>query len=824
MYDEEKCEEVCVKVCDDDVNKMGLVDVDETTSKGILHSFLKYSLNALKILCVNDCYLNLPYNILENIIQYTTELHNKIQNLQMLYDMASYDKLVVAVDELKESVYKERLEKDKQRFKDYDIEYNGLTQKAEKILTELVLSHNENYIRSELLRLKDDGIITALDMQAFCKKYPNYIQQMLQEKRSADSLKQLLDSLSNYNFQNIINFHRREVKTINSLIIKILSEYKTVFSSYTPSYRKSIKSICDIFGICENEATILEALYVIYGDIEYSRFLSRTYQFIDDNTNYIYIKPLIVATGLRKEEIREAIKNIFSAGLGDTLYPDLCEDIRLYSDLRNLLEKEELTKQEIINILIGITKTTDLTLKDFGHIPETNLICDIIKNGIKNGTTGINILLYGLTGTGKTEYAKVISKALGYKLFIVKEDVMQGNRENDDSVFSQRIGSLKRLQKFLGKNNKCCILLDEAEDIFPSERYNDGHSKSEINRILEENIVPVFWTSNKVFQIDDAYLRRFTFSVKFEELTDEMSYTMWKKELKKTDIKLSQKQLKDLSVKYKATPAIIKNSLLVSSLSDKSLETIKNCLKHGEQLAGKEHIDKDTVFKKVDNFEPKLLNTDVDLVKLSDRLKDLKRTNFSLCLYGAPGTGKSAYGAWLAKKLRMPLIKKRCSDLLSMWVGEAEKNIAKAFEEAKAKKAILLFDEADSFLQDRRGAVRSWEVTQVNEMLTQMENASYPFICTTNLKDSLDQASLRRFTFKVKYDFMNEKQKTLAFYHFFGFKDVSLKEFEKLTPADFDLVKQKAEILDCLSDKDELINMLRQEYEAKEPTRNKMGF
>ncbi len=822
IYEEENCEEVCVKVCDDDVNKMGLVDVDETTSKGILHSFLKYSLNALKILCVNDCYLNLPYDILENIIQYTTELHNKIPSLQMLYDMPSYDMLVVAVDELKESVYQERLEKDKQQFKDYDRDNIERTQKVEKLLTELVLSHNKKYIQSELLRLTKDGTLTTFDMQAFCKKYPNYTNKMIQEKHSTDSLKQLLDILSNYNFQNIINCHRREVETINSLIIKILSEYKTVFSSYTPSYRKSIKSICDIFGIGENEETILEAIYVIYGDIEYSRFLSRMYQKIDSETSRIFIKPLIVATGLRKEEIRETIKNIFSSGLGDTRYPDLCEDIRLYPDLRNLFEKEELTKQEIINILIGKTKTTELTLKDFGHIPETNLICDIIKNGRKNGTTGINILLYGLTGTGKTEYAKVISKVLGYKLFIVKEDAMQGNMENDDSVFSQRIGSLKRLQKFLGKNNKCCILLDEAEDIFPTQQYDDGHSKSEINRILEENIVPVFWTSNKVFQIDDAYLRRFTFSVKFEELTDEMSYTMWKKELKKTDIKLSQKQLKDLSVKYKATPAVIKNSLLVSSLSDKSLETIKNCLKHGEQLAGKEHIDKDTVFKKVDNFEPKLLNTDVDLIKLSDRLKDLKRTNFSLCLYGAPGTGKSAYGAWLAKKLRMPLIKKRCSDLLSMWVGEAEKNIAKAFEEAKAKKAILLFDEADSFLQDRRGAVRSWEVTQVNEMLTQMENASYPFICTTNLKDSLDQASLRRFTFKVKYDFMNEMQKTLAFYHFFGFKDVSLKEFEKLTPADFDLVKQKAEILDCLSDKDELINMLRQEYEAKEPTRNKM--
>lgn len=170
MIYEEESEEICEEVCDGDVSRMGLVNVDEITSKGILHSFLKYSLTAMKHLCVNDCYLNLPYNILEDIIKYTTELHNKIPSLQMLYDMPSYDMLVVAADELKESVYQERLKKDKQRFTDYDIEYNGLTQKAEKILTELVLSHNEKYIQSELLRLKDDGIITTLDVQVFCKK------------------------------------------------------------------------------------------------------------------------------------------------------------------------------------------------------------------------------------------------------------------------------------------------------------------------------------------------------------------------------------------------------------------------------------------------------------------------------------------------------------------------------------------------------------------------------------------------------------------------------------------------------------------------------
>ena len=74
---------------------------------------------------------------------------------------------------------------------------------------------------------------------------------------------------------------------------------------------------------------------------------------------------------------------------------------------------------------------------------------------------------------------------------------------------------------------------------------------------------------------------------------------------------------------------------------------------------------------------------------------------------------------------------RRASDLLSCWVGATEQNIARAFEEARKDDAVLLIDEADSFLQDRRGAGHSWEVTQVNEVLTQMENFEGVFIATT---------------------------------------------------------------------------------------------
>ena len=105
-----------------------------------------------------------------------------------------------------------------------------------------------------------------------------------------------------------------------------------------------------------------------------------------------------------------------------------------------------------------------------------------------------------------------------------------------------------------------------------------------------------------------------------------------------------------------------------------------------------------------------------------------------------------------------------------------------------------------------------------------MESAEHPFICTTNLIDRLDQASLRRFTFKVKYDFMTPEQRTKAFETFFGFKDIPLTDAENLTPADFALVYEKAKILGVLDDPKELLKMLMSEQTIKAPPKVKIGF
>lgn len=135
---------------------------------------------------------------------------------------------------------------------------------------------------------------------------------------------------------------------------------------------------------------------------------------------------------------------------------------------------------------------------------------------------------------------------------------------------------------------------------------------------------------------------------------------------------------------------------------------------------------------------------------------------------------------------------KRASDLLSKWVGGTEAKIADAFAEAREDGAVLLFDEADSLLLDRDDAQRSWEITQVNELLTWMDAHPLPFVAATNYARRLDPAALRRFVFKIELGPMSEAVAKRAFQRFFGLPaPAALHEVAGLTAGDFAVVKRQ---------------------------------
>lgn len=123
----------------------------------------------------------------------------------------------------------------------------------------------------------------------------------------------------------------------------------------------------------------------------------------------------------------------------------------------------------------------------------------------------------------------------------------------------------------------------------------------------------------------------------------------------------------------------------------------------------------------------------------------------TLLFHGPPGTGKTATAEALAGELDRPLLVVAAEHVLSCWLGESEKRLARAFSDAARAQAVLFFDEADSFFYDRAGATRSWEVSQANVLLTQIERFDGVCILATNRVDALDPALARRISSRVEF-------------------------------------------------------------------------
>jgi SpoVK/Ycf46/Vps4 family AAA+-type ATPase len=168
-------------------------------------------------------------------------------------------------------------------------------------------------------------------------------------------------------------------------------------------------------------------------------------------------------------------------------------------------------------------------------------------------------------------------------------------------------------------------------------------------------------------------------------------------------------------------------------------------------------------------------------------IKDKKKNiEAKIIFYGFAGTGKTLTALALAKSLKKQVLSFDCSKILSMYVGESEKNVRNIFdkyEEIKHRsktEPILLLNEADQFLSSRTTTSVSGSEKMHNQMqnifLEQIERFDGILIATTNLLESLDKAFSRRFNYKIEFKKPNENERKLL--------------WEKLLPENLPLSKE----------------------------------
>ena len=508
-------------------------------------------------------------------------------------------------------------------------------------------------------------------------------------------------------------------------------------------------------------------------------------------------------------------------------------DIEIVKRLNRLVTVTDDAEVDVRHLLLDTATPGELEWEDFDHVAaQRDHIEKVLKGALSSRAKGVNVLVYGPPGTGKTEFCKTLAARLQANLYSVGE----ADEEGDEPCRRERLQELQIAQNLLAPGGGSMLLFDEMEDLlsdpgsgwipFAPGRISplrSGGSKVFLNRLLERTPAPTLWTSNSARETCPTVLRRMTLVLELRRPTCRTRARIWSRELSRHGIEATEENARSLAREFDEAPGVASGAIAAASLCGGDLAAVRLGVRSLSRVISGEKPPSGQGAP--ERFDPALIRADVDPVGFAERLEKTGGRQFSLCLQGPPGTGKSAFVRYLAERLGLQVTQKRASDLMSMWVGQTERLIADAFAEARAEGSILVFDEADSLLADRRGAVRSWEISQVNEMLTWMESHPLPFACTTNFGENLDPATLRRFTFKIALDYLMPSQSKAAFRTYFGMEAPSrIEELTILTPGDYAVVRRKAEILGHLQDPKALAQLLAAECEAKPGHRRRIGF
>ena len=221
------------------------------------------------------------------------------------------------------------------------------------------------------------------------------------------------------------------------------------------------------------------------------------------------------------EEVEDAFRELADVGIAN--WEDLSNSRTDPGDythpyFNQVLHPPVRDMDELMERLVGRPCEATLDLSDFAHLDNLDNVVHLLSAAIQERreekpVSGVNILLYGRAGTGKTEFAKTLSRATGAYLYSIGEpgrnDMEKSDTERECRI--RRRNQLRMAQALLRSVPNAAILCDEAEDVLDS-----GHGTRLVNhRLLENTPVPVIYTANRLDHLDESMLRRFTYIIKF---------------------------------------------------------------------------------------------------------------------------------------------------------------------------------------------------------------------------------------------------------------------------------------------------------------------
>ncbi|XGW00708.1 MAG: ATP-binding protein (plasmid) [Leptolyngbya sp. BL-A-14] len=361
--------------------------------------------------------------------------------------------------------------------------------------------------------------------------------------------------------------------------------------------------------------------------------------------------------------------------------------------------------------------------------------------------------LCGSEATSKFKIAATACKTLGLQLKMISAMVLP--------MAASELSSLRQYweREALLSNSVLLLNCDEISNHEPIRMMT-------VNRFLETMLTPVIVNVEERLHIHHRSILNFD----VPSPTYQERRTLWDTHLEAINANLNG-SLTNLTSQFNLSPAAIQNAC--EQIEPNQAESIKDQLWNLCRLQARprledlaQRIESNASWEDLILPEQQIQTLKDMLIQLRQRgkvyeewgfaSKERKGLGISALFAGQSGTGKTMAAAVLANKLNLDLVRIDLSSVVSKYIGETEKNLRRIFDAAETGGAILLFDEADALFGKRSEVKDSHDRhanIEVSYLLQRMESYQGLAILTTNLKNALDTAFLRRIRFVLTFPF-----------------------------------------------------------------------
>lgn len=323
------------------------------------------------------------------------------------------------------------------------------------------------------------------------------------ENLSKDELKFHEDELDKF-------VSKRTLKNLDYDVAKILTRFESN-STLTLKERTisdNISTLSKLFELNDIDTELIRFYMTIDVERSFRELALGVFGHLDERDNEVLLCSILNASSLELEDSLRRLSTIGIVEKGDWM-GDF--SLQINSVLRRqILSARIHSKEQLLEPLLTQSQPAHFGLDDFTHLNAT-LISEYFESACQVKQGGTSLLLYGESGTGKTEFSRTLAEHLGKQLVEVRAHTV--NRFSFTSEMEEKYSGANRLrylqfiEYLLGSNSDSILLIDECESIFLG--VDEHYTKERLHRFIEHCPVPSIWITNYIEALEPSFIRRF---------------------------------------------------------------------------------------------------------------------------------------------------------------------------------------------------------------------------------------------------------------------------------------------------------------------------